>query len=138
MRSTPLDVFKHRWPENVPGRYYVSDQCMDCDLCRETAPANFTRNDAGGYSYLSKQPETPEEEALVRESVAGCCVGTIHTDGDVFDWQAIPADTPYYLTSEGKAQRRRLIEQAAHSCCKPRPNIFVRLWRRLVRDDRNA
>jgi hypothetical protein len=34
------------------------------NLCRETAPANFTRSDDGGYSYVSKQPTTPEEEAL--------------------------------------------------------------------------
>ena len=27
------------------GRYYVDSQCIDCDLCRETAPANFIRND---------------------------------------------------------------------------------------------
>src|SRR3954471_7174486 len=99
----PRDDFKHRWPENVPGKYYVSDQCMDCDLCRETAPANFKRHDAGGYSYVYKQPETPAEETLVRESVAGCCVDTIHTDGNAFDWQAVPAITPDHLTPGGKA-----------------------------------
>ena len=31
-------------PGQTPGRYYVDTQCIDCDLCRETAPANFTRN----------------------------------------------------------------------------------------------
>ena len=25
-------------PENVPGRFYVDATCIDCDLCRETAP----------------------------------------------------------------------------------------------------
>ena len=30
-------------PESVPGKFYVDSQCIDCDLCRETAPANFTR-----------------------------------------------------------------------------------------------
>ena len=47
-----------------PGKFYVDDQCIDCDLCRETAPANFTRSDDGGYSYVFKQPTTPEEEDL--------------------------------------------------------------------------
>ena len=32
-------------PENVSGKFYVDSQCIDCDLCRETAPANFTRQE---------------------------------------------------------------------------------------------
>jgi ferredoxin len=35
----------NKYPENVEGKFYVDDQCIDCDLCRETAPANFRRND---------------------------------------------------------------------------------------------
>ena len=82
----PLDDFKLRFPENVAGKFYVSNQCLDCDLCRETSPENFARNDAGGYSYVKKQPETPEEEARCREAMGGCCTETIYDDGDSFDW----------------------------------------------------
>lgn len=57
----------NRYPENVPGKFYVDDQCIDCDLCRETAPANFKRNDDGGHSYVYKQAENPEEEARCKE-----------------------------------------------------------------------
>ena len=39
-----------------------------------TAPANFTRSDEGGYSYVFKQPTTPEEEALCKEAMEGCPV----------------------------------------------------------------
>jgi ferredoxin len=127
----PLDDFQHRAPENVMGKYYVSNQCTDCDLCRETAPANFARNIDGGYSYVCKQPETAEEDSLMRKAVAGCCVETIFTDGDEFDWLAIPAHTPYYLTDEGKAVRQAYADKAAHTCCKRRPNLLVRLWRWL-------
>ena len=56
----------NKYAENVPGKFYVDDQCIDCDLCRETAPANFKRNDDGGHSYVYKQPETPEEEATLQ------------------------------------------------------------------------
>ena len=35
------------YPENITGKYFVDNQCIDCDLCRETAPNNFTRNDEG-------------------------------------------------------------------------------------------
>jgi len=40
----------NKYPENVPGKFYVDDQCIDCDLCRETATVNFKRNDGGGGS----------------------------------------------------------------------------------------
>jgi ferredoxin len=46
----------NKYPENVAGKYYVDNQCIDCDLCRETAPDNFKRNDDGGYSFVYKQP----------------------------------------------------------------------------------
>ncbi len=68
-------------PGQAPGRYYVDSQCIDCDLCRETAPANFTRNEDGGYSYVYKQPESPEEEALCKEAMEGCPVEAIGSDG---------------------------------------------------------
>ena len=70
----------NKYPENVAGAYYCDDQCIDCDLCRETAPANFTRNDDGGHSYVFKQPETPEEEALCKEAMEGCPVEAIGND----------------------------------------------------------
>jgi ferredoxin len=38
----------NKFPQNVPGRFYVDDQCIDCDLCRDTAPANFARDPDGG------------------------------------------------------------------------------------------
>jgi ferredoxin len=71
----------NKYPENVEGKFYVDDQCIDCDLCRETAPANFKRNDDGGHSYVYKQAETPEEEALCKEAMEGCPVEAIGNDG---------------------------------------------------------
>jgi hypothetical protein len=37
-----------KWAQNAGGKFYVDQQCIDCDLCRETAPAFFTRHDEGG------------------------------------------------------------------------------------------
>src|SRR5262244_888127 len=71
----------NKYPENIPGKFYVDDQCIDCDLCRETAPANFKRNDDGGHSFVYKQPETPEEEGLCKEAMEGCPVEAIGNDG---------------------------------------------------------
>lgn len=70
-----------RYPENTPGKFYVDSQCIDCDLCRETAPAFFGRNDDGGYSYVLKQPSTPEENELCTEALEGCPVEAIGQDG---------------------------------------------------------
>jgi ferredoxin len=71
----------NKYPESVPGKYYVDNQCIDCDLCRETAPNNFTRNEDGGYSYVCKQPESPEEEAQCKEAKEGCPVEAIGDNG---------------------------------------------------------
>ena len=71
-----------RYEENAKGQYYVDDQCIDCDLCRETSPDNFTRQEEGGYSYLYKQPESDEERKLCEEAMEGCPVEAIGDDGN--------------------------------------------------------
>ncbi len=72
----------NKYTQNITGQFYVDDQCIDCDLCRETAPANFTRDDDGGHSYVFKQPETEEETRLSEEAMAGCPVEAIGCDGN--------------------------------------------------------
>jgi len=71
-----------KWPENVAGKFYVDDQCIDCDLCRETAPDFFTRSEDGGYSYVHKQPESDDDVDLCMEALEGCPVEAIGDDGD--------------------------------------------------------
>ena len=71
-----------RYADNVAGKFYCDDQCIDCDLCRETAPDNFKRNEDGGYSFVYKQPENDEETALCDEAMEGCPVEAIGQDGD--------------------------------------------------------
>jgi ferredoxin len=71
----------NRYPENVPGRFFVDNQCIDCDLCRETAPENFTRYEEGGYSHVYKQPTTPEQEELCKQAMEGCPVEAIGNTG---------------------------------------------------------
>ncbi len=75
-----MAIHADRVPENVPGRWYVDSTCIDCDLCREIAPMIFARHDDGGYSYVQKQPETPEELALAEEARQGCPVEAIGKD----------------------------------------------------------
>ena len=72
----------NKYPENVSGKYYVDNTCIDCDACRQIAPSNYDRNEEGGYSYLSKQPENPEEEQQCQEALEGCPVEAIGNDGE--------------------------------------------------------
>ncbi len=74
--------FSDRVSENVRGKYYVDVQCIDCDVCRDTAPDNFTRYDENGYSYVYKQPETDEEFELCEEAIMACPVEAIGDDGN--------------------------------------------------------
>lgn len=67
--------------ESVPGKFYVDAQCIDCDVCRVTAPANFQREEDKGYSYVSRQPGSPEEEAQCEEAMDSCPVEAIGDDG---------------------------------------------------------
>ena len=71
----------NKYPNNAPGKYFVDNQCIDCDLCRETAPNNFARSEEGGYSFVGKQPSTPEEEAQCKEAKEACPVEAIGDNG---------------------------------------------------------
>lgn len=72
---------KDKLPENVSGRYYVDSQCIDCDVCRVTAPANFQRDEEKGYSYVHCQPANAAEEAQCQEAMDSCPVEAIGSDG---------------------------------------------------------
>ena len=71
----------NKHPENAAGGFYVDTQCIDCDLCRQSAPGNFQRQEDRGYSYVFKQPATPEETAQCVEAMEGCPVEAIGQDG---------------------------------------------------------
>jgi ferredoxin len=71
----------NRYAQNVTGKFYVDNQCIDCDLCRETAPDNFKRNDDGGYSVVYHQPVNPDQEARCKEAMEGCPVEAIGNNG---------------------------------------------------------
>lgn len=73
---------KDRLPQNAPGPWYVDSNCIDCDLCRETAPTVFRRDDDNGNSIVFHQPETEDEKRLATEAKEGCPVEAIGDDGE--------------------------------------------------------
>jgi len=69
-------------PENVPGRFYVDNTCIDCGMCPSTAPQFFKRFDEGGYSVVYRQPQTAEELANANEALNGCPTDSIGNDSE--------------------------------------------------------
>jgi ferredoxin len=69
-------------PENVHGKFYLDNSCVDCDLCREMAPQFFKRFDEGGYTYVWRQPNSPDEIKLAEEAKNSCPTESIGNDGD--------------------------------------------------------
>jgi ferredoxin len=70
-----------RVTENAPGPFYVDSTCIDCDVCRDAAPENFTRSFMRAYSYVSKQPESETERAACQAALKDCPVDAIGEDG---------------------------------------------------------
>ena len=68
---------------NAPGAFYVDSSCIDCDLCRETAPAWSDRNDEIGLSIVFRQPGTPDEIAQATDAMNACPTDSIGNDGAI-------------------------------------------------------
>lgn len=68
-------------PLNASGRYYNDMTCIDCDLCREIAPAFFVRDDEEGLTYVLRQPASQADIALAEEALSCCPTESIGNDG---------------------------------------------------------
>ncbi|MCX7698085.1 MAG: ferredoxin [Candidatus Goldbacteria bacterium] len=68
--------------ENVPGKYYVDDQCIACGVCESPAPENFKMNSDGTHAYVYKQPENDVEESQVKDAMNSCPSNSIGDDGE--------------------------------------------------------
>jgi glyoxylase-like metal-dependent hydrolase (beta-lactamase superfamily II)/ferredoxin len=66
-----------RLPQNVGGDFFVDDTCIDCDACRQIAPATF--RDHGEQSSVYRQPAGAEETRLALMSLVACPTASIGT-----------------------------------------------------------
>lgn len=66
-----------RLPENVPGEFYVDDTCIDCDACRQIAPATF--RDHGGQSSVYRQPGPEDAVRRAMMAIVACPTASIGT-----------------------------------------------------------
>ena len=78
-------------PENVLGDFFVDSTCIDRDACGQIAPAVFSQ--AAETSYVSHQPETPEDRRSAIHALLSCPTGSNGCLGDN-DAKAVMADFP--------------------------------------------
>jgi glyoxylase-like metal-dependent hydrolase (beta-lactamase superfamily II)/ferredoxin len=64
-----------RLPENAPGAFFVDSTCIDCDTCRQIAPATFGETDDS--SFVQLQPRTEEEERAAYRALVACPTASI-------------------------------------------------------------
>ena len=69
-----------KWSLNVPGPYYVDDQCIACDACIGEAPLYFEMNDEDGHAFVKKQPETEQAFKECLSALEHCPVDAIGKD----------------------------------------------------------
>lgn len=113
-----MATLEWRCADNVRGRFYVDESCLDCDVCRWIAPTIFSRNDTELRSFVVKQPETSRELALCEKARDACPCESIGDDGDSIDWNTAPAADGVPLDPD---ERRRRIEQKTCGHCAPKP-----------------
>jgi glyoxylase-like metal-dependent hydrolase (beta-lactamase superfamily II)/ferredoxin len=65
----------HSLPENVAGPFFVDSTCIDCDTCRQIAPATF--GETGEFSYVQCQPLDAAEERAAFRALVACPTGSI-------------------------------------------------------------
>ena len=66
-----------RLPDNVPGDFFVDTTCIDCDLCRQIAPASFGRADHAQQSYVHHQPASEAERHRALMALVTCPTASI-------------------------------------------------------------
>jgi glyoxylase-like metal-dependent hydrolase (beta-lactamase superfamily II)/ferredoxin len=69
--------FNKRVPENVPGEFFVDTTCIDCDTCRQLAPATFGETTA--YAFVHTQPSTVDTTRQALRALLCCPTGSIGT-----------------------------------------------------------
>jgi glyoxylase-like metal-dependent hydrolase (beta-lactamase superfamily II)/ferredoxin len=82
--------------ENVEGRFFVDATCIDCDTCRQIAPATF--GETGDFSFVQCQPRDAEEERAAFRALVACPTASIGTESksgaksavEEFPWPVAP------------------------------------------------
>ncbi|WP_047150345.1 MBL fold metallo-hydrolase [Aneurinibacillus tyrosinisolvens] len=82
---------------NVPGNYYVTSSCINCDQCRQLSPDVFA--EVGHASAVVKQPETAGEARQAFHALFACPTGAIGSENKE-GLQAAGQDFPLPIAEE--------------------------------------
>jgi glyoxylase-like metal-dependent hydrolase (beta-lactamase superfamily II)/ferredoxin len=67
-----------RLESNLPGDFYVTTACINCDQCRQLAPDVFS--EVGCNSAVTKQPDGEEERTKAFYALVSCPTGAIGSE----------------------------------------------------------
>jgi glyoxylase-like metal-dependent hydrolase (beta-lactamase superfamily II)/ferredoxin len=67
-----------RLDSNVSGNFYVDATCINCDTCRQLAPASF--EEVGDFSAVTSQPTGEGSLHQAYQALLSCPVGSIGTE----------------------------------------------------------
>lgn len=92
--------FRKRVSENVPGEFFVDSTCIDCDTCRQIAPATFA--EAAEHAFVHAQPQSQQTRRSAFHALLSCPTGSIgfegHSDAKAAleDFPLVIEDPVYY------------------------------------------
>jgi glyoxylase-like metal-dependent hydrolase (beta-lactamase superfamily II)/ferredoxin len=116
-----------RLPENAPGAFFVDDSCIDCDACRQIAPATFARSRRLGQSIVAAQTASVAAETRARMAVVACPTASIGSSPKRPVGDAVAAfperieDEVYYCGWHAEAS----YGAASYLIVRPRGNVLV-------------
>ena len=85
-----------RLDSNVSGNFYVDSTCINCDTCRQLAPASF--EEVGDFSAVVQQPTDEGHLQQAYQALLACPVGSIGTEmSDKAALQSAMASFPFHL-----------------------------------------
>jgi glyoxylase-like metal-dependent hydrolase (beta-lactamase superfamily II)/ferredoxin len=98
-----------RIPQDVPGDFFVDTTCIDCDTCRQLAPAVFAAGP--DHAFVHQQPANVDDRRDALHALLCCPTGSIGTQG---------ADRPQTVMDDFPL----LIEDPVYYCGFTSPKSF--------------
>jgi glyoxylase-like metal-dependent hydrolase (beta-lactamase superfamily II)/ferredoxin len=88
-----------RVAEDAPGDFFVDSTCIDCDTCRQLAPAVFA--EGADHAFVHRQPAAPRERHDALCALVACPTGSIGSRASdrpqsVMDEFPLPIEPPVY------------------------------------------
>jgi len=111
----------------VDGEFFVDQSCIDCETCRQLAPASFARSPAHGQSFVFRQPTGEAEHTLALAALVACptsSIGTVHKLDVTPGVRAFPqpiADGVYYCGFAAEAS----FGASSYLIRRPGGNVLV-------------